>query len=86
MVALDGVAEGVRGRLSVEQVLEVVFGGAGEGSFTAVRHSTDGSAGIEGRHARAVEGVRLAVAGHDIAGGGDGAAIIGRIRLIVRAG
>ncbi len=45
------------------------FGTADDGSVAVVRHSTEGSAGSEGRHARAVEDIRPAIAGQDIAGG-----------------
>ncbi len=68
MVALDGVAEGARHRLSIDQMHKVIFGELHEGSFAVVRHSTEEGAGVEGRPAHAVGGCFFTR--HSLGGGG----------------
>ncbi len=83
LVDMDDAVEGGRGRLSIDQMLEMAVGVVGEGSVSGARHPADGSAGAEGRYARYVGEVRFADVGQDIAGGEGGCTVIGCIRFIV---
>ncbi len=85
LVGLDGAVEGRRGRLSIDQMIDLIVGVAGEGFLAVVRHLTESRANVEGRKTQAVGGVRTVVANPHIAGVEGGVDLNAHLRLIVGA-